>query len=89
MKKAAFILLLIPLIILGGCKKGEETEETLPAEKPVEAEAAMSGPERIEVQHILISFQAACLARMVVLAPRKMVSRILGIQGFMRSIAWP
>lgn len=59
MKKAAFILLLIPFIILGSCKKGEESEETLPAEKPVEAEAAMSGPERIEVQHILISFQGA------------------------------
>lgn len=59
MKKAAFILLLIPLIILGSCKKSEETEETLPAEKPVEAETAMSGPERIEVQHILISFQGA------------------------------
>ena len=59
MKKLAFILLLIPLIILGSCKKGEEIEETVPAEKPAEAEKTMSEPERIEVQHILISFQGA------------------------------
>lgn len=59
MKKVAFILLLIPLIILGNCKKGEEIEETVPAEKPAQEEATMSEPERIEVQHILISFQGA------------------------------
>lgn len=59
MKKVAFILLLIPLIILGSCKQGEDTEETVPAEKAAEAEGTTTEPERIEVQHILISFQGA------------------------------
>jgi parvulin-like peptidyl-prolyl isomerase len=59
MKKAALILLLVPIIILGSCKKGEEVEETVTAEKPAESEETMSEPERIEVQHILISFQGA------------------------------
>ena len=47
MKKVAFILLLIPLIILGSCKKAEEVKEPVPAEKPAQEEAAMSEPERI------------------------------------------
>lgn len=52
--------LLISLFILSGCKKGDEgNAEKSAVEKPVQSALTLEEPERVEVQHILISFQGA------------------------------
>ena len=60
MRKAVFIVLLVLLFVATGCKKGEEAvgEETV-EKKPEKSTAITDEPERVEVQHILISFQGA------------------------------
>lgn len=60
MKKALIIILLFPFFILSGCKKGNETDvEKSSADKPQKPSVTMEEPERVEVQHILVSFQGA------------------------------
>lgn len=60
MKKAVFILFLIPFVITGACKKAEDTAGEMAAiDKPAEAPKPAAGPERVDVQHILISFKGA------------------------------
>lgn len=59
MKKALFILLLLPLLSLGAsARAGEPSKETAAVNKPAGRETA-SEPKRVEVQHILISFKGA------------------------------
>lgn len=60
MKKSVLVLVLIPFIVLGGCKKAEDTSEKMAAvEKSAETKEPSAEPERVEVQHILISFKGA------------------------------
>ena len=60
MRKTVYILLLISFVIVTGCQKEKEEASEKAAEKKLEKPAAISGePERVEVQHILISFQGA------------------------------
>ncbi len=57
MRKTVYIFLLISFVIVTGCQKEKEEASEKAAEKK---QAAISGePERVEVQHILISFQDA------------------------------
>jgi len=60
MKKTTIILLLIPFFVIWSCKKADDTprEEAVAGKTDVLAEKA-SEPDRIAVQHILISFQGA------------------------------
>lgn len=52
--------LLISFMILSGCKKGNDGDaERSTAEKPTKSTLTTDEPERVEVQHILISFQGA------------------------------
>jgi hypothetical protein len=59
MKKTVWIGLLIPLLLAGGCKKGEKTEAEMAAGEAPAAAAPAVEPDKVEVQHILISFQGA------------------------------
>jgi len=59
MKKAIFAIPLIALLLVVGCGKSEKpTAEMASADKPAET-AERTEPERVEVQHILISFDGA------------------------------
>lgn len=52
--------MLIPLLLAGGCKKGEKTEaEMAAAGEPSASTSPAVEPDRVEVQHILISFHEA------------------------------
>lgn len=60
MRTTVFILLLITFVIVIGCQKGEEeVSEKAVEKKPVKSAAISDEPERVEVQHILISFKGA------------------------------
>jgi len=59
MNKFIFISLLIPLLMLSVCKKEKEAIEKSADDKPAKSTAIANEPERVEVQHILISFQSA------------------------------
>ena len=61
MSRSLWISLLIPFLILSGCKRGNEgaPAEKSDGEKPAKSAVTAAEPERIEVQHILISFQDA------------------------------
>lgn len=60
MRKSVFIVLLVLLFFANGCKKGEEAvAEKAVEKKPEESTAITDEPERVEVQHILISFKGA------------------------------
>lgn len=60
MKRSLFIILLIPFFIMSGCKKGNEGIAVHSgADKPAKSAVITEEPERVEVQHILISFQGA------------------------------
>jgi foldase protein PrsA len=60
MRKTLLILLLILSFIVTGCQKGEEVDEEKTVEKkPAKSETVADEPDRVEVQHILISFQGA------------------------------
>lgn len=60
MKKIAVIGIILPLLLAGACKKSQKPDaEMAAAQKPAESAAPAAEPERIEVQHILISFNGA------------------------------
>jgi hypothetical protein len=60
MRKVLIIILLIPLFVMSGCKKeNERGAEKSVAETPQKPSLTMEEPERVEVQHILISFKGA------------------------------
>jgi parvulin-like peptidyl-prolyl isomerase len=60
MRKASFIVLLILFFVVIGCQKGEESAAGESADaKPKKSATITDEPERVEVQHILISFQGA------------------------------
>jgi hypothetical protein len=60
MNRALFIVLLIPFFIVSGCNKEDEGAiDESAADKPLKSEVTISEPERVEVQHILVSFQGA------------------------------
>lgn len=53
------VSLIIPFLILSGCNKGEEATEKSMADKPEKSVGTTAEPDRVEVQHILISFLGA------------------------------
>ncbi len=60
MNRYLCISLLIPFFILSGCKKENNTVAEKPGvEKPAKQAVTANEPARVEVQHILISFQGA------------------------------
>lgn len=60
MKRSLLVILLIPFFMLSGCNKGNErSEEKSSGDKPVKSTVTSDEPERVEVQHILISFKGA------------------------------
>ena len=60
MRKIYIIILLISFIISIGCQKSEEgIGKKAVEENPPKSAAISDEPERVEVQHILISFQGA------------------------------
>ena len=59
MIRSLCISLLIPFLILSVCKKEEEAIEKSADDKPTKSTAIADESERVEVQHILISFQGA------------------------------
>jgi parvulin-like peptidyl-prolyl isomerase len=60
MKKILFIFLLISFFITSGCKKDDEAKaEKAADDKTVKSGVIATEPERVEVQHILVSFQGA------------------------------
>jgi len=60
MKKFALIGLISVLLLVGGCGPKEKPDaEMAAAGDPAESAAPAAEPDRIEVQHILISFQGA------------------------------
>jgi parvulin-like peptidyl-prolyl isomerase len=60
MKKTAVILLLIPFVVVWSCKKGEKaSKEKAVAGKNEITTGRADEPDRVAVQHILISFQGA------------------------------
>lgn len=59
MIRSLCISLLIPFLILSGCKKSEKASEKSAVEKPPKSALTTEEPEHVEVQHILISFQGA------------------------------
>jgi parvulin-like peptidyl-prolyl isomerase len=60
MNRFLCISFLIPFLILSGCKKDNDAIAEKPgAEKLAKSAVTATEPERVEVQHILISFQGA------------------------------
>ena len=60
MRKTLFVFLLISVFLTIACQKAEEgTEEKTAAKKPAKSAAVADEPDRVEVQHILISFKGA------------------------------
>ena len=60
MKKLALISLISVLLLVGGCGPKEKPDaEMAAAGDPAESAAPAAEPDRIEVQHILVSFQGA------------------------------
>jgi hypothetical protein len=59
MKKFIFVSLLISFLILSVCKKEEQVTEKSADDAPAKSTAIADEPDRVEVQHILISFRGA------------------------------